>query len=166
MKEESNVSKKQISIVNIEFKDSFDQLTEEEKNYLYYLSKACWTGQIIDLFQTSYESPALFMIFQMYFSSFNSVYEIEQIIKKNKEIDIAVFNKFMEYAAKFYSNFGNYTMNKKKFFPEFNNTNKENIQIFQNILSTSPKYKEFESIWDIIKFIIFDKSDDSKNIDL
>ena len=166
MKEESIVSKKQISIVNIEFKESFDQLTEEEKNYLYYLSKACWTGQIIDLFQTSYESPALFMIFQMYFSSFNSVYEIEQIIKKNKEIDIAVFNKFMEYAAKFYSNFGNYTMNKKKFFPEFNNTNKENIQIFQNILSTSPKYKEFESIWDIIKFIIFDKSDDSKNIDL
>lgn len=166
MKEESNVSKKQISIVNIEFKESFDQLTEEEKNYLYYLSKACWTGQIIDLFQTSYESPALFMIFQMYFSSFNSVYEIEQIIKKNKDIDIAMFNKFMEYAAKFYSNFGNYTMKKKKFFPEFNNTNKEDIKIFQDILSKSPKYKEFESIWDIIKFIIFDKSDNSKNIDL
>ena len=73
--EKLNQNQKQTSIVivNVDFRESFDQLTEEEKNYLYYLSKACWSGQIIDLFQTSYESPALFMIFQMFFGSFKNI---------------------------------------------------------------------------------------------
>ena len=151
---------KEISIINIDFNESFEQLTEEEKNYLYYLTQACWTGQIIDLFQTSYESPALFMIFQMFFGSFGGAYDLEnQIIQKiketNKEITPEIINKFLEYAAKFYSNFGNYTLKKKKFFPEFNKSEEENQKIFETILSTSSRFAEFSSIWQIIKGIIF-----------
>ena len=162
---------KQISIINIDFNESFEQLTEEEKNYLYYLTQACWTGQIIDLFQTSYESPALFMIFQMFFGSFGGAYDLEnQIIQKiketNKEITPEIINKFLEYAAKFYSNFGNYTLKKKKFFPEFNKSEEENQKIFETILSTSSRFAEFSSIWQIIKGIIFDKSENVINIDL
>jgi hypothetical protein len=74
----SNNSK--INIINIDFSESFEQLSEEEKSYLYYLTEACWTGQIIDLFQTSYESPALFMIFQIFFDSFCGAYDIENKI--------------------------------------------------------------------------------------
>ena len=44
-------------IHKLDFKESFDQLSEEESNYIFYLSKACWAGQLIVLFQTSYESP-------------------------------------------------------------------------------------------------------------
>ena len=106
---------KKISIININFNETFEQLTEEEKNYLYYLTQACWTGQIIDLFQTSYESPALFMIFQMFFGSFESIDNLEnEIIKKDEKITPDMINKFLEYAAKFYSNFGNYTIKKKR----------------------------------------------------
>ena len=65
MESNSNERQTNIVVVNVDFRESFDQLTEEEKKYLYFISKACWTGQLIDLFQTSYESPALFMIFQM-----------------------------------------------------------------------------------------------------
>ena len=118
METNTNPTSKIISIINIDFRESFDQLTEEEKNYLYYLSKACWAGQLIDLFQTSYESPALFMIFQKFFGSFPDVYELEEIMKKN-DIDPDIFDKFMEYAARFYSNFGNYTIKKKNFFLNF-----------------------------------------------
>jgi dipeptidyl-peptidase-3 len=162
---------KQISIINIDFNESFEQLTEEEKNYLYYLTQACWTGQIIDLFQTSYESPALFMIFQMFFGSFGSAYDLEnQIFQKiketNKDITPEIINNFLEYAAKFYSNFGNYTLKKKKFFPEFNKSEEANQNIFEQILSTSSRYAEFSSIWQIIKGIIFDKSENVINIDL
>jgi dipeptidyl-peptidase-3 len=158
---------KQISIINIDFNESFEQLTEEEKNYLYYLTQACWTGQIIDLFQTSYESPALFMIFQMFFGSFGGAYDLEnQIIKKDEQITPEMINNFLEYAAKFYSNFGNYTIKKKKFFPEFNKSESESQAIFENILKTSTRYTEFSSIWQIIKCIIFDKSENVINIDL
>ena len=158
---------KKISIININFNESFEQLTEEEKNYLYYLTQACWTGQIIDLFQTSYESPALFMIFQMFFGSFEKIDDLEnQIIKKDEQITPEMINNFLEYAAKFYSNFGNYTIKKKKIFPEFNKSESESQAIFENILKTSTRYTEFSSIWQIIKCIIFDKSENVINIDL
>ena len=158
---------KKISIININFNESFEQLTEEEKNYLYYLTQACWTGQIIDLFQTSYESPALFMIFQMFFGSFEKIDDLEnQIIKNDEQITPEMINNFLEYAAKFYSNFGNYTIKKKKFFPEFNKSESESQAIFENILKTSTRYTEFSSIWQIIKCIIFDKSENVINIDL
>ena len=158
---------KKISIININFNESFEQLTEEEKNYLYYLTQACWTGQIIDLFQTSYESPALFMIFQMFFGSFEKIDDLEnQIIKKDEQITPEMINNFLEYAAKFYSNFGNYTIKKKKIFPEFNKSESESQAIFESILKTSTRYTEFSSIWQIIKCIIFDKSENVINIDL
>lgn len=67
------------------FKESFEQLTEEEKEYTYYLTKACWEGVPILLFQISYESPALFIIFQNFFSSFKVFQEIKkQIFLKTK----------------------------------------------------------------------------------
>ena len=167
MEQNIKPNNKKISIINIDFRESLEQLTEEEKNYLYYLTQACWTGQIIDLFQTSYESPALFMIFQMFFASFDGVNEIEnKIIQKDKEITPEMINNFLEYAAKFYSNFGNYTIKKKKFFPEFNKSESESQAIFESILKTSTRYTEFSSIWQIIKCIIFDKSENVINIDL
>jgi len=36
---------KYYSIQNIDFKESFEQLSDEEKSYIYFLSKACWAGQ-------------------------------------------------------------------------------------------------------------------------
>lgn len=59
-----------------------------------------------------------------------------------------------------------YTIKKKKFFPEFNKSEQDSQKIFDNILKTSSRFAEFSSIWQIIKFIIFDKSDNVINIDL
>ena len=147
------------SIQNISFKDSFEQLSDEEKNYIYYLSKACWAGQPIVLFQTSYESPALFIIFQTFFSSFAEFSEIKSCLLKKNITDVNYLG-FMTYAAKFYSNFGNYTSNKKKFFPSIK------IEDFEAILDSSTNFKDTKSIWDIIKYIIYDKSENVLNINL
>ena len=150
---------KKDQIQNLDFKESFEQLSEEEKNYLYYLSKACWAGQPIVLFQTSYESPALFMIFQIYFSSFSEFSEIKTILLKNNISDIN-YNLFIKYVAYFYSNFGNYSTSKKKFIPELS------LNDFENILKISPSFKDISSIWDIIKYIIYDNSEIVNNINL
>ena len=59
-----------IEIRPLDYSKSFEQLTEKEKLYAYYLNKACWAGIPISLFQMSYESPAIFIIFQQFFSGF------------------------------------------------------------------------------------------------
>jgi dipeptidyl-peptidase-3 len=145
-------------IQNIDFKESFEQLSEDEKNYLYYLTKACWAGQPIVLFQTSYESPALFIIFQLFFSSFKDLSEIKAIFLKNN-IAEANYNNFINYAATFYSCFGNYKL-KKKFIPALN------IEDFETILKLSTNFKDINSIWDIIKYIIYDDSENISFINL
>ena len=149
---------KKDSIQNLSFKDSFEQLNEEEKNYIYYLSKACWAGQPIVLFQTSYESPGIFIIFQLFFSSFKEFSEIKSFLLKNNITDIN-YNNFIRYVAYFYSNFGNYHM-KKKFVPEIK------LNDFEEILKLSPSYQEIVSIWDIVKYMIYDDSESVSYINL
>lgn len=57
-------------ILNIKFKQAFEQLSQEERIFTYYIYRACVEGAPIVLFNLSYESPALFVIFQSFFSSF------------------------------------------------------------------------------------------------
>ena len=147
-------------IQNADFKESFEQLSDEEKNYIYYLSKACWAGQPIVLFQSSYESPALFIIFQTFFSSFKEFSEIKSYLLKNNITDVNYTN-FIRYAANFYSNFGNYTTQfRKKFFPALS------LEDFDKILQLSTKYNDIKSIWEIVKYIIYDNTENVMNINL
>ena len=149
---------KEDQIQNNDFRESFEQLSEEEKNYLYNLTKACWVGQLIGLFQTSYESPALFIIFQLFFSSFEEISDIKPNLLKNN-ITEETYNKFMNYAASFYSCFGNYRM-KKQFIPSLS------LNDFEDILKVSSKYNDIKSIWDIIKYIIYGDSENLSYINL
>lgn len=70
-------------IQNFKFNTTFDQLTQEEKLFTYYFSRACIEGAPIILFHVSYESPALFIIFQSFFSSFKPFEEIKKKIFLN-----------------------------------------------------------------------------------
>lgn len=146
-------------IQNLDFKESFEQLSEEEKNYIYYLSKACWAGQPIVLFQISYESPALFMIFQIFFSSFEDFSEIKPILLRSNISDVN-YNYFIRYVAYFYSNFGNYTSSKNKIIPDLS------LNDFEEILKLSPSFKDISPIWDIIKYIIYDNTENVIHINL
>ena len=159
-KEEIKQLFKTNKIQNADFKESFEQLSDEEKNYIYYLSKACWAGQPIVLFQSSYESPALFIIFQTFFSSFKEFSEIKSYLLKNNITDVNYTN-FIRYAANFYSNFGNYTTQfRKKFFPALS------LEDFDKILQLSTKYNDIKSIWEIVKYIIYDNTENVMNINL
>ena len=149
---------KRYTIQNINFKETFEQLTEEEKNYIYYLSKACWAGQPIVLFQTSYESPALFIIFQIFFTTIGDLSQIKTSLLDNNISD-ENFNEFIKYVALFYSNFGNYHL-KKKFIPSLK------LDDFEKILRMSKQFADIKSIWDIVKYIIYDDSEKVSYINL
>jgi hypothetical protein len=71
-------------ILNLNFAEIFDQLSNDEKLYTYYMNKACWEGAPIILFQVSYEAPALFIIFQTFFSTFQPDTIKKQIFLKSK----------------------------------------------------------------------------------
>ena len=54
-------------VQNLAFSHAWKYLTEKEKNYAYYMTKASWAGAKMVPHQISYESPALFCIFLAYF---------------------------------------------------------------------------------------------------
>ena len=58
-------------VQNLEYASSWSQLSDQEKNYAYYMSKASWAGVFINLHQVSYEGPILFCLFQAYFADKN-----------------------------------------------------------------------------------------------
>ena len=139
-----------IEVIPMEYSKSFEQLTEKEKLYAYYLNKACWAGIPISSFQISYESPALFIIFQTFFKSFENIYKLEELILNNKNISKKDFHAFILYAVQFYLHYANYSSyGHSKFYPQLSEDQ------FEEILKQSPKYKFFEKIWQKIKKLIY-----------
>jgi len=139
-----------IKIKPLDYSKSFKQLTEEEKLYCYYLNKACWAGIPISLFQISYESPALFIIFQSFFSSFENLENLEENVLKNNIVSKLEFDLFIMYAVDFYSNYGNYySFGHLKIIPILSSYK------FEEILKLSPKYNSFSEIWNGIKSLLY-----------
>jgi len=57
------------TVQNLEFDKSWKLLSQKEQNYAYFLYKASWAGAKMVFNQISYESPPLFILFQLYFQS-------------------------------------------------------------------------------------------------
>lgn len=139
-----------IQIIPLDYSKSFKQLTEKEKLYAYYLNKACWAGIPISSFQISYESPAIFIIFQQFFSSFQNINNLEEIILKSGNISKSEFDYFILYAVHFYSRYGNYSSyGKEKIIPKLS------CLKFEAILKLSPKFESFSEIWNNIKNLLY-----------
>jgi len=50
-------------VQNLGFSHAWTHLTEKEKNYAYFMTKASWAGAKIVLHQISHETAPLFCIF-------------------------------------------------------------------------------------------------------
>ena len=102
------------------------------------MNKECWAGIPISSFQISYESPALFIIFQSFFSSFENLENLEEIVLKNNLISKFEFDLFILYAVNFYSCYGNYfSFGHLKRIPQLS------CDKFEQILKVSSKFDSF-----------------------
>lgn len=103
------------SVVRLEIAKHFDALTDQQKRYAHYISKASFAGNRIVLRQVSPESEHIYdLIIALHRSSGG---DWKALAKKAAVSDEAVTH-FLEYAAQFLGNSGNYkSFGDSKFLP-------------------------------------------------
>ncbi len=104
------------------------------------MSKASWAGALVVLHQISYESPALFCIFQAYFADKNFEDLQDAALAKVQGLTEDEWAKFIAYVGGFYGNMSNYhSFGAMKFIPEIS------ADKFWAILESSPKASQADS---------------------
>ncbi|CAG0890395.1 unnamed protein product [Cyprideis torosa] len=95
-------------VVYLDCEKAFEGLTQQEKLYAHFLSEACWRGGLIIPFQTSRESPLIFLLLVKLFGQNGR--NIEVVRQKANAIGLSdvQFQAILVYAAAFFFNFGNY----------------------------------------------------------
>ena len=120
---------------------SWPQLSEQEKNYAYYMTKASWAGALVTLHQISYESPLIWCIFQCYFADKNFDELEARALQNVQGLTQDEWKKFIAYVGGFYGNLSNYhSFGHMKFTPEIS------AEKFWGILGSHPKAEEDSSL--------------------
>jgi dipeptidyl-peptidase-3 len=104
-------------VQNLHYLDAWQHLNDREKNYAYFISKACWAGAKMVPHQVCYESPPMFVLFQAYFA------KADFFILEKAAIGAGVsseeWSHFIAYVGAFYGNLGPYhAFGHKKFVPQ------------------------------------------------
>lgn len=103
------------TIVRLEIKPHFDALTQQQKQYAHHLSRASSAGQRIILAQISPESIPIYDLILEIHKSCNGNY---QKLAKDVSISQEDVSLWLEYAAQFLGNSGNYkSFGDSKFIP-------------------------------------------------
>ena len=122
-------------VQNLRFKEAWGQLSDNEKNYAYYLSRSSWAGAKMVLHQICYEGPILFCMLQLYFQDG----QFDDLREKAIEGGVSgeEYEQFLAYSAGFYSNMSNYhSFGHNKFIPELKQ------ESFVKILRSNPLYEQ------------------------
>ncbi|KAL3427821.1 peptidase family M49 [Phlyctema vagabunda] len=123
------------STVNLEIKKHFEALTDQQKRYAHYISRAAFTGTRITLRQVSPESED---IYDFIISLYNSSSGDWTSLQKKAGISDDELKYFLEYAVQFLGNAGNYKgFGDAKFVPRSEETT------FAALASTSPEAAKF-----------------------
>ncbi|EFY86868.1 dipeptidyl peptidase, putative [Metarhizium acridum CQMa 102] len=103
------------SVVRLEIEQHFEALNDKQKRYAHFISKACFAGTRIVLRQISPESEPIYDLILTLHKSCNGNWDA---LAKKAGVDDAELTSFLEYAAMFLGNNGNYkSFGDSKFLP-------------------------------------------------
>ncbi|KAJ4418499.1 hypothetical protein N0V85_001408 [Neurospora sp. IMI 360204] len=119
------------SVVRLEVEKHFDALTDKQKRYAHFISKASFAGNRIVLRQVSPESESIYdFIIALHKASGGDW----KALAEKAGVDEAGLNAFLQYAAQFLGNSGNYkSFGDSKFVPRCDE------KVFASLASTSPE---------------------------
>lgn len=135
-------------IVGLEVKSAFDGLTDKEKKYAHFLSKASWVGGLVTMIQTSLESGPIFVLLHKLFSKQSCKDFKDACLEKGfSEEDI---NALLIYTCGVFANAGNYKgFGDTKIIPNIDCTT------FENLIRVSSVWSELEPMWSQIKSDVY-----------
>ena len=147
-------------ILNIKCGEEFSTLSPSDKLYSYHFYTAGWEGAKICYFQKSYESPALFILFQLIYQQ--PMASLREAVFSNG-LSPDDFQRVLAYSASVFLNCGNYkSFGDTKFVPEVNE------EVFEKFVHSSHAWVThralIEQIMESIKLQIFDYSGKYKKI--
>ncbi|KAG6053989.1 hypothetical protein E4U17_004171 [Claviceps sp. LM77 group G4] len=103
------------SVVRLEIEKHFEPLSDKQKRYAHFISKACFAGTRIVLRQISPESEPIYDLILTLHKSCNGDW---QGLAKKAGVEDTELTSFLEYAAMFLGNNGNYkSFGDSKFLP-------------------------------------------------
>ncbi|KAF7895368.1 hypothetical protein EAF00_007182 [Botryotinia globosa] len=122
------------SVVQLEIKKHFEALSDKEKRYAHYISRASVHGTRITLRQVSPESEDIYDFIVELHKSFGGNWSSAQ---KKAGISDADLKFFLEYCGQFLGNCGNY-----KFFGDSKIIPRCDEKVFEALAALSPKAKQ------------------------
>ncbi|KAG8186077.1 hypothetical protein JTE90_027071 [Oedothorax gibbosus] len=126
-------------IILLDCQNAFKDLTEKEKLYAHYLSRASWYGGLIDLVQKSPESPLIFSLLHRLFLT-DSVKDLKETALHKCGFSEEEFLAFLIYVCGFFCNYGNYkSFGDSKFIPDLSKEKFEKLMFSTKFAAKFPE---------------------------
>nr|XP_042907944.1 dipeptidyl peptidase 3 isoform X2 [Parasteatoda tepidariorum] len=122
--------------------ESFNSLSEKEKLYAHYLSRASWFGGLIDLPQTSLESPLIFVLLHKLFSM-QPIQALKEIALKEYDFNEDEFKAFIIYSCGLMFSMGNFKSMGSKFVPDLPKEKFEKLVLASSFAKNYPERVTF-----------------------
>ncbi|CAL1531245.1 unnamed protein product [Lymnaea stagnalis] len=150
-------------VVLLDCQQAFEGLSPTERLYAHHLAQAGFKGGLICLFQTSQESPGIFLLLQKLFRA-QDPKELSDLAHSVGFTEDEV-QAFFIYAAAFYANMGNYkSFGDTKFIPDVDKSKVEAL------IKASKAYQEdaasIQTIWDAINERLYSLDSKQKELGL
>ncbi|XP_068115619.1 dipeptidyl peptidase 3 [Hyperolius riggenbachi] len=136
-----------LPVALLDCEEAFSLLSADEKLYTHFLSRASFYGGLIVLFQTSPESPAIYVLLNRLFRA-QGPSALREVAVSHGLVD-EEFQALLVYATGFFANMGNYkAFGDTKFIP---NVPKEKLEKLLRASEAFAKDPEgMESLWKLV----------------